>query len=104
MKRPQQFRFVRRPEGVTSRYAGVVVDGNGLPHPPLTIFYHELQQSFADGTARTHLNALSSYFTSLPTYAWRRRRPGRWDNPPNSLREAVPDHLLAHLHCKAQPQ
>jgi integrase len=104
MKRPQEFRFVRRPEGVTSRYAGVVVDGNGLPHRPLTIFYHELQQSFADGTTRTYLNALLAYFTYLTTDAWRLRRQDRWDSPPNAVREAVRDYLVEHLHCKAQPK
>ena len=31
----QQFRAVRCPEGVTSHYAVVVVDGKGIPHLPL---------------------------------------------------------------------
>jgi hypothetical protein len=53
MKMSQQFRIVRRPEGVASRYAIVVIDHNGFPHRPLTTFYHELQQYVADGTAPT---------------------------------------------------
>jgi integrase len=89
---------------VTSRYVGVVVDGNGLPHRPLTIFYHEVQQTFADGTARTYLNALLAYFTYLTTDTWRLRRQDRWDSPPNAVREAVRDYLVEHLHCKAQPK
>jgi hypothetical protein len=54
MKMPHQFRVVRRPEEVASRYAILVVDSNGPPHRPLTIFYHELQQYVANGTAHTY--------------------------------------------------
>ena len=66
MKITQQFRVVRRPKEVVSRYAIIVVHNNGLPYQPLTTFYHELQQYVADGTARTYLNTLIPYFSFLP--------------------------------------
>jgi hypothetical protein len=55
MKTIHQFRVVRRPADVVSRYDAIVVDGSGMPHQPLTIFYREIQPYVADGTARTYL-------------------------------------------------
>ena len=104
MKMPQQFRVVRRPEGVASRYAIVVVDYNGFPHRPLTTFYHELQHYIADGTARTYLNTLIPYFGYLTTDAWRLHRQDSWESPPEAIRESVRDYLVECLHCKAQPK
>ena len=48
------FRTVARPEGASSRYALLVVDGDGRPHLPLTRFYHDTQQALSDGTSRTY--------------------------------------------------
>ncbi len=104
MKIPQQFRVVRRPEGVVSRYAIIVVNNNGLPHRPLTTFYHELQQYVADGTARTYLNTLIPYFSYLTTDGWRLHRQDSWESPPEAIRESVRDYLVECLHCKAQPK
>jgi integrase len=104
MKMPHQFRVVRRPEEVASRYAILVVDSNGLPHRPLTIFYHELQQYVANGTARTYLNTLIPYFSYLTTDGWRLRRQDCWESPPEAVRESVRDYLVEYLHCKAQPK
>src|SRR5438874_12272965 len=98
MKIPQQFRVVRRPEGVVSRYAIIVVNNNGLPHRPLTIFYHELQQYVANGTARTYLNTLIPYFSYLITDGWRLRRQDCWESPPEAVRESVRDYLVEYLH------
>jgi hypothetical protein len=44
MRQSQQFRAVRRPKDLSSPYALVVVDGSGVPHLPLTLFYHETQR------------------------------------------------------------
>src|SRR5438445_13019438 len=44
------FRTVARPAGVSSRYALLVVDGDGRPHLPLTQFYHDTQHALSDGT------------------------------------------------------
>jgi integrase len=99
----QQFHVVRRPEGVASRYTFVVVDGKGLPHLPLTTFSHKIHQ-YADGTARTYLNALMPYFTYLATDPWRLRRKDSWESDPEAVRESVRDYLVEQLHCKAQPK
>src|SRR5260370_41243884 len=58
MARSQPFRVVRRPKDVSSPYEVVVVDRNGIPHLPLTVFYQELRRYVADGTAKTYLAAL----------------------------------------------
>ena len=50
MIQSQQFRAVRRPKDLSSPYALVVVDGSGVPHFPLTVFYHETQRFLAEGT------------------------------------------------------
>jgi hypothetical protein len=91
MKMTHQFRVGRRPEGVASRYAILVVDSDGLPHRPLTTFYHELQQYVADGTAHTYLNTLLAYFSYLTTDGWRLRRQDGWQSPPEAVRESVRD-------------
>lgn len=100
MKGP--FRIVKRSAEIISRYAAIVVDGEGKPHQVLTMFYHEVSQGFADGTARTYLNTLLPYFSYLATDQWRRHRQDQWDSPPESVRESVRDYLVEHLHCKAQ--
>jgi hypothetical protein len=89
---------------VVSRYAIIVVHNNGLPHRPLTTFYHELQQYVADGTAHTYLNALIPYFSYLTTDAWRLHRQDSWKSSPEAIRESVRDYLVEGLHCKAQPK
>jgi hypothetical protein len=61
------FHAVSRPEGVTSRYSLVVVDGGGRPHLPLTRFYDLALQWLSDGAARTYLNVLLPYFAYLDT-------------------------------------
>jgi integrase len=104
MKMTHQFRVVRRPVGVASRYAILVVDSKGLPHRPLTTFYHELQQYVADGTAHTYLNTLLPYFSYLTTDGWRLHRQDGWQSPPEAVRESVRDYLVEYLHCKAQPK
>lgn len=104
MGKSQQFQVVRRPKDLSSPYTLVVVDGSGTPHLPLTVYYHELQRSLADGTAKTYLTALLPYFTYLVTDSWRRERQDCWESPPEAVRESVRDFLVEHLSCKAQPR
>jgi len=104
MRQSQQFHAVRRPKNVSSPYALVVVDGSGIPHLPLTVFYHELQRFLAEGTAKTYLATLLPYFDYLVTDSWRRERQDRWDSPPEAVRVSVRDFLVEHLHCKVQPR
>ncbi len=52
MIQSQQFRAVQRPKDLCSPYELVVVDGSGVPHLPLTVFYHETQRFLAEGTAK----------------------------------------------------
>ncbi len=77
MRQSQQFHAVRRPKNVSSPYALVVVDGSGIPHLPLTVFYHELQRFLAEGTAKTYLATLLPYFDYLVTDSWRREHGKR---------------------------
>jgi integrase len=104
MIQSQQFRAVRRPKDVSSPYALVVVDGSGIPHLPLTVFYYELQRFLAEGTVKTYLAALLPYFDYLTTDSWRQERQDRWDSPPEAVRVSVRDFLVEHLHCKVQPR
>jgi integrase len=96
------FRAVSRPEGVSSRYALVVVDGDGRPHLPLTKFYDLACQGLTDGAARTYLNALIPYFGYLSTDEWRRHREDRWDSPPEAVQQSVRDYLVYQLACKVR--
>jgi integrase len=102
MKTAQPWRVVQRPEGIASRYAVVVVDSCGLPHLPLTIFYHEIQIYLADGTARTYLHTLLPFFEYLASDAWREHRQDRWESEPDAIRQAIRDYLVEQLHCKAR--
>src|SRR5258708_30589995 len=96
------FRVVPRPEGVTSRYSLVVVDGEGRPHLPLTRFYEKALQGLSDGTARTYLHALLPYFGYLNTNNWRRHRGDRWDSVPEAVQESIRDYLVECLACRGQ--
>jgi integrase len=96
------FRAVPRPEGVTSRYSLVVVDGEGWPHLPLTRFYDLARQGLSDGAARTYLNALLPYFGYLYADEWRRHRGDCWDSPPEAVQQSVRDYLVYQLACKVR--
>jgi integrase len=96
------FHAVPRPQGVTSRYPLVVVDGAGRPHLPLTRFYDLALQGLSDGAARTYLNVLLPYFTYLVTDDWRRHRDDRWDSPPEAVQQSVRDYLVYRLACKVR--
>jgi integrase len=104
MRQSQQFRAVRRPRDLSSPYALVVVDGSGIPHLPLTLFYHETQRFLAGSTAKAYLTALLPYFDYLVTDSWRRERKDRWESEPDAVRESVRDYLVEQLHCKALPR
>jgi hypothetical protein len=96
------FHAVPRPEGVTSRYSLVVVDGGGRPHLPLTRFYDLALQGLSDGAARTYLNVLLPYFGYLATDDWRHHRGDRWDCPPEAVQQSVHDYLVYKLSCKVR--
>jgi hypothetical protein len=102
MKAAPSWHIVQRPEGMTSRYTAVVVDSSGLPHLPLTIFYHEVQHYVASGTARTYLNALLPFFAYLASDPWRVHRQDRWESEPEAVRQAVRDYLVEQFHCKVR--
>ncbi len=96
------FHAVPRPEGVTSRYSLVVVDGGGRPHLPLTRFYDLALQGLSDGAARTYLNVLLPYFAYLANDDWRHHRGDRWDSSPEAVQQAVRDYLVYQLACKVR--
>jgi integrase len=82
----------------------LVVDGDGMPHLPLTCFYAEMQEGFSDGTARTYLNVLLPYFTYITTDSWRQHRQDHWDSEPEAVHASVRDYLLHKLRCKVRRQ
>ncbi len=96
------FHAVPRPEGFTSRYSLVIVDGGGRPHLPLTRFYDLALQGLSAGAARTYLNVLLPYFAYLTTDDWRRHRGDRWDGPREAVQESVRDYLVYQLACKVR--
>ena len=96
------FHAVPRPQGVTSRYSLLVVDGAGRPHLPLTRFYDLALQGLSDGAARTYLNVLLPYFTYLDTDDWRRHRGDRWNSPLEAVQQSVRDYLVYQLACKVR--
>jgi integrase len=98
----QRFRLVPRPEGVSSHYSLLVVDGDGRPHLPLTRFYDKASQNLSVGAARAYLNALLPYFSYLTTDEWRRCRGDRWDSPPEAVHESIHDYLVQRLACKVK--
>jgi len=102
--RLQRFRVVRPPTNTVSAFSLVVVDGEGRPHLPLTIFYHRFRQQRADSTARTYLNCLLPYFSYLSTDTWRTHRGDQWNSRPACIQEAVRDYLVERLQCKVQPK
>ena len=98
------FRYVSKPEGVTSCYPLLVVDVDGNPHLPLTQFYVKAKQWLSQGTARTYLNSLLPYFTYVTTDAWRRQRGDQWDSPPEDVQQCVRDYLMYRLGCQVRPK
>jgi integrase len=98
------FGIIPRPPGVSSPYALLVVDEEGMPHLPLTVFYKKMAEWHADGTARTYLNALRPYFLYLATDEWRRHRGDQWNSEPEAVQESVRDYLMERLGCKVRPQ
>lgn len=100
----QSFRVIRRPANLTSTFSLVVTDNRGHPHLPLTIFYHRLQQQGADGTARTYLNSVLSFFTYLTTDECKQNNGDQWDATPVVMQESIRDYLVYRLGCKVQPK
>lgn len=101
-KKTNLFHAIQRPEGVSSCYSLVIVDGDGRPHLPLTRFYYETQQVLSDGATKTYLNALLPYFTYLATDEWRQHREDQWDGDPEVVRQSVRDYLVHQLRCKVR--
>src|SRR5258708_15599693 len=96
------YQLVRRPGDVASPFAYAVVDGEGLPHLPLTEFGQALRDELAEGTARTYLNVVLPYFAYLDADAERRRRGNPWDCPPQAVRRAVRAYLTDRLGCAVE--
>src|SRR2546421_11657457 len=99
MRQSQQFHAVRRPKNVSSPYALVVADGSGIPHLPLTVFYHELQRFLPEGPAKTYLATLLLYFDCLHPCSWRRDRAHREDSAPVEFPVRVQDIQIEHVQC-----
>jgi integrase len=103
MQRTRGFHLVARPPGITTPFTHVVVDTQGMPHLPLTEFFHDLQKGHGDTTARTYLNILLPYFTYLQMDAWCQERDTAWEQPPEEVQVVVEEYLRERLGCKIQP-
>lgn len=96
------FRCVSCPEGVTSRYREVVVDGTGAPHYALTEFAWQMNQILSAGAARTYVRVLLPYFTYLLSHESQCAHGTGWESAPETVRELVREYVVQRLRCHAR--
>lgn len=102
-------RCVSCPEGVTSRYQVVVVDGRGTPQYAFTEFAFQMERMLSAGAARTYVRALLPYFTSLcgeesacPPGTSQESTESVWNRDPEVVRESVRAYVVERLQCQAR--
>ncbi|GLV53153.1 hypothetical protein KDH_00250 [Dictyobacter sp. S3.2.2.5] len=100
------FRCISCPEGVTSRYQVVVVDGRGTPQYALTEFAFQMDRILSAGAARTYVRALLPYFTSLcgeeSACSPGTSQESTWNREPEEVRESVRAYVVERLRCQAR--
>jgi hypothetical protein len=112
---------------IGSPHTHLVVNGRGVPHEPLTLFYEELQKSCTAGSLNSMMNPLLSFFSfleepqslcngALPCMQEERSSwmetmkvpfipPGMaWAAPPSELQTAIRFYLGAHWGCRTRQQ
>ncbi len=61
----RSFHLIECPTGVSSSHARLVVDGRGVPHESLTVFYEELQKRDGVPAREVALQSVLSFFSFL---------------------------------------
>lgn len=80
----------------------LVFDREGMLHFPLTVAAKAFVDRTSVNTARTYINAVLPYFTWLETDRWQVRADRQWDDPPESVRQAIDDYLIQRLQCRVR--
>lgn len=117
------FQIIACPMDVNSPHTHLVVSGRGVPHEPLTLFYEELQKSYALGRLHAIMDSLLSFFSFLEEPQSLRDRtlpyihegwfsceaamevpllPASiaWAAPPSTLQAAIRFYLAARWGCR----
>jgi integrase len=99
--------------GLSCRIVARIGDGPGQPrvlvfdrrndlHLALTVFADEAVKRTSSSTARLYLNALIPFFDWLEADQPDGEVHWSWDDPPESVRQAVGDYLVERLKCKVR--
>ena len=117
----RSFHLIECPRGVSSSHARLVVNGRGMPHESLTVFYEELQKIHSVPAREVAVQSVLSFFSFLEqpdrrvetaasphepcssrTYALKRIElpPATyWAGPPSEIKVAIRAYLFAHWGC-----
>lgn len=117
----RSFHLIESPTGVSSSHACLVVNGRGMPHESLTVFYEELQKMQCVPAREVAVQSVLSFFSFLEQqdqgvgtaasphepcssrpYALKRIElpPATyWAGPPSEIKVAIRAYLLARWGC-----
>lgn len=98
----KKYRFFRCPPNTNSKYSLIVFDYNGTPFIPLTEYYHDEKGRVAESSITNYLNSLLPFFSWLETNSNYRGTRVTWDMPPENIRVAIKDYLIAEMYCKVR--
>src|SRR5436853_3005119 len=82
------FHIIECPIGVSSSHACLVVNGRGVPHESLTVFYEELQKTGSVAGKDAALQSVLSFFSFL-------EQPDQGVETRTSSHEPCSSHLCA---------
>lgn len=97
-----KYRFFRCPPNTNSKYSLIVFDFNGTPFIPLTEYYHDEKGRIAESSITNYLNSLLPFFNWLKSHSNYRGIRVTWDMPPEMIRVAIKDYLVAEMYCKVR--
>src|SRR5215471_17589546 len=117
----RSFHLIECPTGVTSLHVRLVVNGRGMPHASLTVFYEELQKMHCVPAREGAVQAVLSFFSFLEQpdqgvetaasphepCSSRPYTPKRielppatyWAGPPSEIKGAIRAYLFARWGC-----
>lgn len=117
----RSFHLIECPAGVSSSHARLVVNGRGVPHASLTVFYEELQKTNCFPAREVAMQSVLSFFSFLeqpdlgvetaasphetcssrPCALKRNELPPAtyWAGTPSEIKVAIRAYLLARWGC-----
>jgi hypothetical protein len=117
----RSFHLIECPTGVSSSHACLVVNGRGVPHESLTVFYEELQKRDGVPARDAALQSMLSFFSFLEQpdqgvetaasphepcssrpYALKRSElpeAAYWAGPPSEIKLTIRAYLFARWGC-----